>query len=273
MGRRDRRHGRRRAGGAFWRWFPVVLVLAILASAVAAWRFDLGERWLGTGPDPQTEPAAVEPPPGLELPEMPVPVAVADPLTGTGHAVRAEVRRALAPYLRDRDLGRRVHAAVAGLDGPAEVFSTGSGTTMPASTTKLLTTTAALAALGPDHVFETRVVSAGRRIVLVGGGDPLLAGRKAAGNTWPERADVATLARATARQLRQHGRRTVRLAYDDTLFSGPAENPHWRADYVPDGIVSPITALWVDEGRDPDGLGRVRDPSATAAATFAAALE
>ncbi len=50
---------------------------------------------------------------------------------------------------------------------------------MPASTTKLLTTTAALATLGPEHVFETDVVSEGRRrIVLVGGGDPLLAGRK-----------------------------------------------------------------------------------------------
>jgi D-alanyl-D-alanine carboxypeptidase/D-alanyl-D-alanine-endopeptidase (penicillin-binding protein 4) len=42
---------------------------------------------------------------------------------------------------------------------------------------------------------------------------------------------------------------------------------------VPDGVVSPITALWVDEGVDSSGFGRVADPSADAAAAFAEALE
>jgi D-alanyl-D-alanine carboxypeptidase/D-alanyl-D-alanine-endopeptidase (penicillin-binding protein 4) len=42
---------------------------------------------------------------------------------------------------------------------------------------------------------------------------------------------------------------------------------------VPDGVVSPITALWVDEGRDASGFGRVADPSAEAASEFARALE
>ncbi len=37
--------------------------------------------------------------------------------------------------------------------------------------------------------------------------------------------------------------------------------------------MSPITALWVDEGRDASGFGRVADPSAEAAAEFARALE
>jgi len=64
----------------------------------------------------------------------------------------------------------------------------------------------------------------------------------------------------------------VRLAYDDSLFTGPAVNPTWEPGYVPDGVVSPISALWVDEGRDPVGYGRVSDPSATAAAVFAQAL-
>jgi D-alanyl-D-alanine carboxypeptidase/D-alanyl-D-alanine-endopeptidase (penicillin-binding protein 4) len=41
---------------------------------------------------------------------------------------------------------------------------------------------------------------------------------------------------------------------------------------VPDGVVSPITALWVDEGRPATGFGRVADPALDAAQAFAAAL-
>jgi serine-type D-Ala-D-Ala carboxypeptidase/endopeptidase (penicillin-binding protein 4) len=250
----------------------VVLVLAILASAGAGYRFDLGHRWFGTGePDPNTAPAAVEPPTGLDLPELNRPAAVADPLPGAGTLSPAKVRRAVGRFLRDRDLGKSVHAVVAGMSGrPA--LSVGADPAKPASTTKLLTATAALQALGPDHVFETTVVRGGAgRIVLVGGGDPFLERRP--GSAWPKRADVATLARRTAKSLDERGRGTVRVAYDDSLFTGPAENPSWRKDYVTDGVVSPITALWVDEGRDSSGFGRVADPSAEAAAEFVRELE
>lgn len=266
MGRRDRRHG----SGAFLRWFPVLLVLAVLAGAGAAYRFDLGPRWFGTGPDPATEPAAVPPPEGLDLPARARPDPVARPGSPKARVAAGEVRRTLAPYLTDRDLGRHVLVAVGGLAGGADPVEVGSGVGIPASLTKLLTVTAALEVLGPDHVFETEVVRDGRgRIVLVGGGDPLLE-RRPTGDTWPGRADVRTLARATARAL--DGRRRIRLGYDDTLFSGPAVNPHWRPDYVRDGVVSSITALWVDEGRAENGYGRDADPSAAAAEEFADAL-
>jgi serine-type D-Ala-D-Ala carboxypeptidase/endopeptidase (penicillin-binding protein 4) len=269
--RGDRRHGT----GSFGRWFPVVLVLAILAGAVAAYRFDLGHRWLGTGePDPDTEPAAVAPPSGLDLPDLVRPVPVANPVPQTGTLSPRKVRGAVDRYLRDRDLGRSVHAVVAGLaDGPP-VLSFGADPGLPASTTKLLTAAAALDVLGPDHVFETTVVRGGAgRIVLVGGGDPFLERRPASSDTWPRRADVVSLARRTAAALDELGRRRVRVGYDDSLFTGPAVNPHWRNDYVTDGVVSPITALWVDEGRDASGFGRVADPSAEAASEFARALE
>ena len=43
----------------------MVLVLALLAGAGAAYRFDLGDRWFDTDePDPATEPAAVARRPG-----------------------------------------------------------------------------------------------------------------------------------------------------------------------------------------------------------------
>ena len=271
MVRGDRRHGT----GAFGRWFPVVLVLVILAGAGAAYRFDLGHRWFGTGePDPDTAPAAVEPPEGLELPALTRPAAVASPLHETGTLSPAKVRRAVDRFLRDRDLGKSVHAVVAGMSGGPPALSFGADPAMPASTTKLLTATAALQTLGPDHVFETTVVRGGAgRIVLVGGGDPFLERGPVSSDTWPRRADVVTLARRTAAALDQHGRGKVQVAYDDSLFTGPAENPNWPRDYVPDGVVSPITSLWVDEGRDASGFGRVADPSAEAAAEFARALE
>ena len=80
-------------------------------------------------------------------------------------------------------------------------------------------------------------------------------------------------AQQTAAVLRQEGRRRVRLGFDDSLFTGPGFNPAWPAAYAEEGdIVSPITALWVDQGREPDSFRRVEDPSLYAAQVFAAAL-
>jgi len=172
----------------------------------------------------------------------------------------------------DRRLGRRVAVAVAGLDGDP-VLETGPGRVTPASTMKLLTGLAALESLGPEHRFVTQVVRSGDRLTLVGGGDPLLARRPPDPTSVPARADVTTLARRAAATLVQEGRRRVRVAYDDTLFSGPTASPQWEPDYLPDDVVSPVTALWVDEGREAPGLlSRSADPSADAADAFASAL-
>ena len=268
MTRRDRRHG----SGALLRWVPVVLVVALLAAALAAYRFDLGAAWFGTGDaDPRRDPAAVAPPEGLALPALvsPAPVAATD--DDPDAPVRAKVRRAVASFLADVDLGPHVVAAIGPLHGTGTLVAVGDDVAIPASTTKLLTAAAALEVLGPDHVFSTTVVGEDGRVVLVGGGDPLLA-RSREDDAWPQRADVVTLARATAETLREQGRRRVTLGYDDSLFTGPSDNPFWRDDYVPEGVVSPITALWVDEGRDRDGFGRAADPSLVAAQEFAAGL-
>lgn len=256
-----------------------LLVLALVAAGVATWHYDLVDRYLRSGePAADADPIAIAAPGGLELPAVLSPPALAraarsEPLS------EVKLRRALAPYLADEDLGPHVLAAVAPLAPGPLSLRRGTGAAIPASTTKLVTASAALLALGPDHVFTTRVVAApasgaGRRIVLVGGGDPYLASAPAEADepSYPPRADVADLARRTARSLEAQGVRRVGLTYDASLFTGPADNPAWERDYVPDGVVSPISALWVDGGRDPSGFGRVADPSLAAAATFADAL-
>jgi D-alanyl-D-alanine carboxypeptidase/D-alanyl-D-alanine-endopeptidase (penicillin-binding protein 4) len=106
--------------------------------------------------------------------------------------------------------------------------------------------------------------------VLVGGGDPLLTDVRPDAEAHPRPATLAALARATAAQLRRDDVRRVSLAYDASLFSGPAVNPAWEPDYVADDVVSPITALWVDEGRAVPGFAlRVPDPALVAAERFA----
>ncbi len=255
----------------------MLTVLALLAGAAAAYRFDLVDRYLRVGPAQPTEPALVAPPPGLELPEVVEPPLVAPPVStsaarGGGALDAAAVRRALAPYLDDPDLGPHVLAAVSGLDGGPLVFRRGNGAAIPASTTKLLTAVAALTVLDPEERFVTSTLRRGNTLFLVGGGDPLLAAEPVAVDTYPARADVTTLAERTAERLRADGIRRVRLRYDATLFSGDGVNDAWRADYVPDGIVSRISALWVDEGRPAVGYGRVADPPLAAATAFAGAL-
>ena len=251
------------------------LVVLVLLAGAAAFQFDLGPRWFGFDyPSPVTQPAQVPPPQGLTLPdaEDPAPVAaVTEPVEADPRAVR----RAVAPLIRDRRLGPDVAVAVSQLVDGELVFRDGAASVVPASTLKMLTTAAALTSLGDDHRFRTSVVtgSSPKRIVLVGGGDPLLARRPGSvEDTYPPRADVQTLARATAKALRDLGRTRVRLGYDATLFEGPAVSPDWPASYVPDGVVSPISALWVDEGRDPGTFARSADPAEAAAQAFADAL-
>jgi D-alanyl-D-alanine carboxypeptidase/D-alanyl-D-alanine-endopeptidase (penicillin-binding protein 4) len=230
-------------------WLPVVLVLGVLAAAGVVLYVDPPE-------EPPASPAAVPPPASLDLPALTSPQAVAT--TATGAANPAKVRRAIASLLDDADLGPHVLATVSGPDGTL-LYSRGSGEAIPASTLKLLTSAAALEVLGPDHTFTTRVVADGpRRVVLVGGGDPLLSVE-----------ELVRLARSTARGIETP---QVRVAYDTSLFSGPDVNPHWPDSYVSEQIVSPIQPLWIDEGRDASGYGRVADPAFTAAGAFASAL-
>ena len=251
-------------------------VVLLFVLAAVSYQFDLGKRWLGwDDPSPVTEPAEVAPPPGLTLPRPSTAPVVAEP-TEDHAADPAAVRRALAKLVSDKKLGKHVAVAVDQLSDGTSVYSYGADLVTPASTMKLVTATAALATLGPERRFRTTVVAGAtpKQIVLVGGGDPLLGRAPVSDETYPVRADVQTLADATAKALKGLGRTSIRLRYDASLFTGPAVSPDWRASYIPDDVVSPISALWVDGGRERSGHSfRTDDPAVDAARVFAEALE
>lgn len=139
----------------------------------------------------------------------------------------------------------------------------------PASTLKLLTTLAAVDTLGADHTFTTSVVSPSKgRIVLVGGGDPLLTDKTSTSATKP--ASLQALAVHTAEALAASGVTKVRLGYDDTLFSGPDFNPAWKSRWR--GYLSRVTPLMVGEGRF-DQWRSDPEPALTAATAFAKRLQ
>jgi D-alanyl-D-alanine carboxypeptidase/D-alanyl-D-alanine-endopeptidase (penicillin-binding protein 4) len=116
------------------------------------------------------------------------------------------------------------------------------------------------------------VRSGAGKIVLVGGGDPYLTSRTPTADE-PPAASLPALAAATATALKKAGTTEVALGYDASLFSGPAWNPSWPDGYADQ--VTPVSALWVDEGRTA-GVSpgpRVTDPARDAARAFARALE
>jgi serine-type D-Ala-D-Ala carboxypeptidase/endopeptidase (penicillin-binding protein 4) len=277
MGVRDERHAMRtdpRPGPGRLRkalaWLPDALVVLLVAAAAANLAFDLDARWFGLDHTEDT-PAQVLPPEGLDLAAG----TVAPPVAGTspgGTLDPAAVRAAVAPYVGLASLGRHVDVAVSALGSDQVVYRSGAGAITPASTTKLLTATAALATLGPMTRFRTTVRQSGDRIVLVGGGDPFLATSPAsAKGLYPARATLASLAKSTAAALVKQGVTSVRLGYDDSLFTGPRVSPDWPATYLPEDVVPPISALWTDEGRDASGH-YVADPPKAAATAFAQAL-
>ncbi|WP_309144286.1 D-alanyl-D-alanine carboxypeptidase/D-alanyl-D-alanine-endopeptidase [Streptomyces sp. BR123] len=191
---------------------------------------------------------------------------------GTAAVGDAGLADALRPLLADPALGPARTASVVDVGTGRVLFESGAREPMtPASTVKIATAAAALAALGPEHRIRTTVVpGAGPgQIVLVGGGDPSLTARKKspAGSG----GSLVALAADTAQALKAAGTDSVALGYDDTLYTGPARHP---IGVNPN--IALVTSLAADEGRPDESasgpVDRVEDPAREAARSFAALL-
>lgn len=159
----------------------------------------------------------------------------------------------------------------------------------PASTEKVLTAAAALAALGPDHRYRTKVaalaapnggVVAGN-LFLIGGGDPVLATRDYAERT-PQQAEARTSLEALADEVVAAGVTRVEggVVGDDTRYSTARYVAEWPSRYIDQNQTGPLSALSVNDGfesypraADPGApLRPAPDPATQAAAVFTALL-
>jgi D-alanyl-D-alanine carboxypeptidase/D-alanyl-D-alanine-endopeptidase (penicillin-binding protein 4) len=130
----------------------------------------------------------------------------------------------------------------------------------PASTQKILVATAALAVLGPDFRFETKVLSdsaprdgAVGTLWLVGAGDPTLATPEYA--QWLKDRPRYQLRQATplaelADGLAAAGVRAVtgNIVGDDSRYDRARTVPTWKPSYVAENEVGPLGALLVNDG-------------------------
>jgi serine-type D-Ala-D-Ala carboxypeptidase/endopeptidase (penicillin-binding protein 4) len=153
----------------------------------------------------------------------------------------------------------------------------------PASTQKVLVAVAAIAVLGPDFRFETRVVAARTpqegvvdALWLVGSGDPFLATPEYLAHLagQPRSQDRrSTPLSGLAEALAGAGLRSVPggIRGDDSRYDRTRVVPTWKPGYITDNDVGPLGALVVNGGftRFTPPEQRAADPAAHAAGELA----
>ena len=129
----------------------------------------------------------------------------------------------------------------------------------PASNTKLFTTAAALALIGPDYRFQTTVETNGTLdkygrlagdVVLVGRGDPNLSGRALPYIPGPQRRQPPMIVlQELADQLVQKGVRYIDgdIVGDDTFFAFERYADGWSQDDMSREWGAPVSALTIND--------------------------
>lgn len=246
---------------------PLVTLILLVVAAVGSYQLGLLNDAICDGP---CSAEFVEPP--EEIADPVAAAAFAPAAASAGPADAAKVDRAVRSALTQANLGGRTGFVALDAETGTQLAAFGSGALIPASTTKVVTSFAALAAIDADMRFATRVVATTpSELVLVGGGDPFLMLTKPKRALYAHPATLADLAKRTAAALKAAGTSSVTLSFDDSLFSGPDDNPKWERSYVAGNIVTPISALWADRGIV-NGL-RSRNPAQDATASFGTLLE
>lgn len=146
-----------------------------------------------------------------------------------GGSLESDIRAVLS----DKALGKAsVGVAVARVGtaaGPDFLFQSNATTPlMPASNLKVVTTSAALATLGPDFKFRTELLLKDGDLYLIGDGDPTV------GDPDPA-IGLATdqLFKFWAQQLKQKGITSIRHVYvDDSIFDREFAHPSWPEDQL-----------------------------------------
>jgi D-alanyl-D-alanine carboxypeptidase/D-alanyl-D-alanine-endopeptidase (penicillin-binding protein 4) len=147
----------------------------------------------------------------------------------------------------------------------------------PASTQKIMTGLAAFNELNPEARLATVVRQDGERLILVGGGDMLLAAEHGNPDQIDDHVGMADLAALAAAQVKLAGRTAVTLEVDDTLFEDPRFAMAVPVSEINMGFVAPVASLAVNQARvnladKSDMTARQTVPALAAARIFAEAL-
>jgi D-alanyl-D-alanine carboxypeptidase/D-alanyl-D-alanine-endopeptidase (penicillin-binding protein 4) len=175
--------------------------------------------------DPATQPTAT-----LPAPEPAASRPATRPFVAKLDALIATHRATVAARVIELPSGRELYARE--IDRPM----------MPASNLKLVTSAAALDALGPDHRFQTRLALAGDDLYLVGGADPGLGDPTIA--TARNRKPLDDFA-AFAAALQSRGLTRVKgnLYYDDRALDDQRTHPSWSKSFREFWYGAPVAGL------------------------------
>ncbi|WP_461188747.1 D-alanyl-D-alanine carboxypeptidase/D-alanyl-D-alanine endopeptidase [Arthrobacter sp. Z4-13] len=269
------RRGVRAGVAGLRRSWPMLLLTALLMVLMAPAALLVAPGFLGPEPPAPAPPA----PAWQQAPATLAPEQGLAPLDSTAAVPLASgVSAQLEPLLKADGGGSFTGLVQDALTGQVLFDRGGSENRVPASNLKLLTAVAALRSLGPEHRFTTSVVAgpAAGQVVLLGGGDVLLAPGDSNENQVMGHAGLATLAARTVQALKAAGTSGgIKVLVDDSLFTGPALNPAWESGDVAAGEVAPVYPLALNSARfDPAVTTgpRPQDSAITVAEEFAARL-
>lgn len=252
--------GRKRRRGPVFGGIALLLVLVVGgASAVPYVSNRLGLPW------------APNLPKGDEPPPITVNLALKAPNPSVSAPTNSGVARELSGPAGSAALGTLTGAVIDPATG-ATLWDHGSTTPLtPASTTKLLTMSAALLTLDHGTQLSTKVVagSSPDTVILVPGGDPTLSGLASGQKSvYPGSAHLDDL----VTQVKQAtGGSVKRVQIDTSLFSGDTSAPGWEAGDVPTYSAAIVPGMLDGGLTDPtnEGSRHVNDPSGALLQEFA----
>lgn len=177
------------------------------------------------------------------------------------HKPHPSLKKQIETILSQPDLARGFWGIeIKSLDSGKVLYALNSDKLLtPASNTKLFTTAAALALIGPDYKFRTTVETNGSLdkygrlngdLMLVGRGDPNLSGRELPYSVRTQRdADPARVLENLADELVQKGVKYIDgdIVADDSYFAFERYGEGWSQDDLvwPDG--APVSALTIND--------------------------
>lgn len=218
---------------------PLAVMVAVLVFARSA--ASKGEDAPSAGRVPDSP---VAPTPVLSARRAPEPLVVA----ARGTRLAASLKKVTDAVQKSACLQVAVNGRVVVSDNATSVF-------IPASNQKILVASVALAVLGPEYRFVTEVRGniaddgSVSRLVLVGGGDPLLSTDRYPRlglNQYPP-TDITRVEKLADAVVKQGVKRVTTLVGDESRFDTKRDAPGW-VNAIARGDAARLSALMINDG-------------------------